>query len=334
MGHHAHYKGGAMRKLIRSALTICLFWSAAASASYTFSTFDLPGDYVFWQGAGINNSNVMVGTAADNTDNRGYTYSAGTYQLIEGPVGALGTTAASASDDGTVVGSYYSSYVTDEFGNVFHGAYTGYIKTGMTYQSYVAPGAVHTELTGISPDGRYVTGWWLDASSAMTAFLLDRLTGTHLDILSSPFIAIAGDATNGGLIVGSFRAIGGPRPGFAYDLGTGTLNFFAFPGAFLTRFSDVNEAGVVVGSFVDPATFTSRGLIGPLADLTPFDYPGAAETQLTGINDAGWLVGAYIDAHGTSHAFFAVPSGVPEPASTALVLCGLLAVGTLRRRRR
>jgi hypothetical protein len=72
------------------------------------------------------------------------------------------------------------------------------------------------------------------------------------------------------------------------------------PGASLTRPTDVNNLGTIVGRFDD-----ANGIHGFVLDhgsYTAVDFPGSNVTTLIGINDGGDVVGRYV-AGGVDHGF-------------------------------
>ena len=60
------------------------------------------------------------------------------------------------------------------------------------------------------------------------------------------------------------------------------------------------------------------------------DPLGIEGTQITGINKFGEIVGFYTDGSGLNHGFFAMPGGVPEPSTWAMMLIGFLILGVGR----
>ena len=90
-----------------------------------------------------------------------------------------------------------------------------------------------------------------------------------------------------------------------------TLNV---PGAILTDAYGINDAGQVVGLYIDNAGI-AHGFVDTGGIYTTLDVPGASLTEAYGINDAGQVVGLYQDASGP-HGFLA--TSVPEPSTLAL----------------
>ncbi len=83
------------------------------------------------------------------------------------------------------------------------------------------------------------------------------------------------------------------------------LATFDYPGALNTYAGGINEAGEVVGSFVNEMSQT-RGYI-RFADGSfsePILHPGAVNTYLSDINNTGTMCGSYTLANGTYHGFF------------------------------
>ena len=73
----------------------------------------------------------------------------------------------------------------------------------------------------------------------------------------------------------------------AYDYAT-----LAFPGSISTSANGINNNNVIVGSFVDSASF-QHGYLYKNGKYTKVDFPGATTTDVLGINDSGDLVGVY-----------------------------------------
>lgn len=90
---------------------------------------------------------------------------------------------------------------------------------------------------------------------------------------------------------------------------------FNIPGATQTYYSGINNAGEIVGSFVDAAS-ASHSFIQSGATYTTIDVPGASETIATAVNNADQIVGYFVDsigAHGfvfdgTNYTSFDVPN--------------------------
>lgn len=308
---------------------------ATAQAGYVISEVSRPGNAAtaLWD---INNAGVMVGYSNATMDNttaafsQGFVYDGSTFTAITGPAGAVSSAAMGISDGGTVVGSYYSSFTVDALGNALVGAASGFIYAGGSYTTFIVAGAESTFLRAISPDGRYLSGYYSTATVTGTGFVYDTATST-LSIVSVPNsqFTIAQGVTAAGLLVGS-DAIGPPpldRPGFFYDIGTGTRTDVHLAGAKRTSLRALTDDGVLAGWYVDAGNL-QHGFVGSIASFETIDVAGAQSTYVEGMNNERTLVGGFL--RGDVNGAFVARLQVPEPGSLALLVAALLSLALWR----
>jgi hypothetical protein len=165
-------------------------------------------------------------------------------------------------------------------------------------------------------------------------YILDGGSFTDLSIPGSPDIPVAARGINDSGAVVGFVSVGGADEGFIYSGGAFTFvndpNPLAVGG---TYFSAENNAGLIVGSWLDAADDSHAFEYDPTADaFRDFNVPGATNTQAFGVNDLGEVTITTDIASGPNN-FLYNPASVPEPAAWAAMLLGLASVGaTLRRR--
>lgn len=287
----------------------------------------------------VNNLGHVVGSyGSDSFSNlRGYLWDGKVFTTLAGPAGALTTSALGVSDSGVVVGSYIDRQVVDGSGALVLGDWRGFILRAGVYTSIDVPWAMATMVRGISPNGRYVSGNLSLANGAATGFVLDLDTGSLVQIGSSAerSLTVLQGINNLGQVVGDERVFdpvssGWTRTSFLFDLATGGRTNQNLPEASSTVYRDINDAGQLAGFMTLGGVV--QGFTGTPQDFQVFTYGHLDSTLLQGINNSGWLVGSYAVAAGESQAFLLTP--VPEPATLALWLCGLFAVGFGARSRR
>ena len=85
---------------------------------------------------------------------------------------------------------------------------------------------------------------------------------------------------------------GGPATLFGFVLSGGSYTTLGVPGAIeTTRANGINDAGQIVGEYVD-AGGREHGFLRSGGSYSTLDVPGATETtRASGINDAGQIVG-------------------------------------------
>ena len=299
---------------------------SAHAASYTYTTLSRPGA-TFTTAWDVNNSGQIVGSTSGDTGSQGFIYSGGIFTSLSGPSGAISTNALGISDAGVVVGSYYTSSSIDPDGNLIFGPETSYIYSGGVYTSFTVPGSNNTEARAISPDGRYISGYY-DSDAGEQGFVLDTLTNAFAFIGSGDGFTIAQGINNSYQVVGSDIISPSTRPGFIYDIPTGTRTDVLLPGSTRTAFRAIDNAGVIAGWYV--AGGITHGFTGYPGTIQSIDVAGADSTTVEGSNDLGVLVGNY-DVGDQTFAFVARP--VPEPETWALMLAGIALLPLVRRRR-
>jgi hypothetical protein len=332
--------------LIVCALTMIFGVGRAQATAYNFVTLTAPGmpQSQAWD---INNQGQVTVSGFDpmRPASANYLWQAGVFTTIGDEPAAFSTSALGLSDSGVIVGnSIVGVPVYDVDGNQTNVTPShGLIIQGGSYLTLDRPGAMDTYLRGISPDGRYVSGYsFVDTSGASGAsgFVYDRVSAAFTSLDSSgigvSISNIAQGISASGLIVGSdiIRVPGQPtqRPGYVFDLNTGLRTDVLIPGLPRIAFRDIDANGHIVGWAIDTVGAT-HGLVGGVGGFSLLDFPGAPYTVLEGTNDAGVLAGYYQDATGAIFGFLAIP--VPEPTSVALMALGLIAlILTLRRRER
>jgi uncharacterized membrane protein len=82
----------------------------------------------------------------------------------------------------------------------------------------------------------------------------------------------------------------------------GTISSVTFPGPLLTYAQGLNDAGDVVGIYVD-AQQQIHGFVLQGTTYSSLDFPGAVATEALGINNHGDIVGNYTDSKGRVHGF-------------------------------
>lgn len=322
--------------LSRLALGAGLAFAAASSvaANYQLTRVDVAGAQ--WVAlTDINNRNWAVGNyvMSDADYGHAFIYANGATQLLSGPSGAIGSTASGISDSGAVVGSFTTGSSTDPEGGVIFDSIQGFIYAGGQYQVVNVAGANDTFLRGISPDGRYVSGYAQFANRSR-GFALD-LVGGGLTLLGpSNGYTVAQGINANGVIVGDAREFTGPgtststRTSFSYDLATGQSTDANIAGVARTAFRDISVDGTIAGFYTD--TLGTHGFMGSTTSYQAFDFGSSDLTILEGINDARWLVGSANDANGQGFGVLLAP--VPEPATWILIAAGGALLGIRRRR--
>ncbi len=312
-------------------------WLAAGSAqaaAYVYSEVSRPGaeSTSLW---GINNRGQMVGhsVGADGFF-QAFIYDGSRFTGLSGPAGAVASTAMGISDAGVVVGAFSNTKVVDSSGETYAGPSQGFLYSAGTYTPFMVAGSVETHLRGISPDGRYVTGYYVTETLGGVGFVYDLLNAA-LSVVSRPdsTFTIAQGVNNSGVVVGSDVIPGTIRrlPGFFYDVHTGVRTDVDIAGAARTAQRAIAEDGVVAGWFQGTDNL-QHGFVGSVTHFQQVDMPGADGTYIEGRNQAGTLVGGF--NRGSDVGAFFARLAVPEP-STAVVLVTallLLAGGRLRRR--
>lgn len=320
------------------ALAFALSTSAHAATTYTFTELKNPGSD-WTQAWDINSSGQVVTSSYSETAEvtSSFIYQGGAYMAVGGPAGAISTSAFGISDSGTIVGSYATGWVVDSDGSRFLGPDSGFILSGGAYTTLNVPGASRTIPRAISPNGRYVSGFYYTETSAF-GFLYDTVSASFTSIgAGKSILLIAQGVTNEGVVVGNDVAIVDESTGavsdtaFIYDHATGTRTDVSLPGGGRSRFRAIDSTGRISGFYWDAAN-VGHGFTGYPGSFQELAYPSATSTFVEGSNDAGLLVGTFLAGRNTGFIAVPVTAPIPEPETWALMLAGIALIAAASRR--
>jgi len=201
-----------------------------------------------FQGAdGVNKAGAIVGTYADASGNEhGWELIGTTFSTFDAPFqGAIATYASGINDPGEIAGSWYDS------NNNGH----GFTLISGTYTSVNYPGSDYTQVWAVNNKGD-LGGDYADASDALHGMTDIGGVFASVDPPGSIYSSVVGLDDHGNA-VGWFCTSdecthdGVGSQGFLYSGGTFTI--FNFPGSIATFVQGINNAGVLLGIYVDAA---------------------------------------------------------------------------------
>lgn len=318
-----------------AAVAAILASSANASAIYTFTSFDGPGN----NGGGttvngINNNGAVVGFSTDN---------AATPTLrtnfIRNPDGSL--TSVSIGGDPLAMANGINNA-----GTIVGGASNGtaFQLSGGTLTSLPTVNGTTTSQTafGINNSGAVVGQYTDNATGIAPGYLLSSGTYTTLNAVPTAIATNAQGVNNSGLVTGFYSTDGTHQHGFFYN-STTLFSLAADPNVtnlVLTKFLGLNDNGLAVG-YYQLLDGSQHGFLYNIATKTYtfLDDPNAATsglsiTEITGVNDSGEIAGFYVDAATGLERGFVATAAVPEPTTWAMMLLGFAGVGFMAYRRK
>ncbi len=126
---------------------------------------------------------------------------------------------------------------------------------------------------------------------------------------NTTYIAVPGATWTLAEAVNKFQTVVGlytddTTPGVAaFRWNGGHFTQYSVPDSFATRFTGINDSGLIVGAYESTAHYV-HAITWKDGTLTKMDKPGASDTIAIGINNSGTIVGAFRDVHsGAFHAF-------------------------------
>jgi probable HAF family extracellular repeat protein len=277
----------------------------ATSGRYRFRTIDNPADPTFNQLLGANDHGVIVGYFGSGADaahpNKGYQLTGPNTRvrfMMENVPASAQTQVVGVNDHGTTVGFFVDAAGT----NVGFVRHSGGDFCAVANPATPAKDRVN-QLLGVNNWGVAV-GFYNDAMGASHGYTYDTRTLKFTKV-TLPVAADSVTATginDKGAVVG-FYTTGKITRGFL--LQHGSFQHFRFGGGTNTQALGVNNAGQVVGSYVDAAG-KMHGFVTSMGRLTTVDDPhGPGGTVVNGINNLGWLVGFSMDKAGRTNGFLA-----------------------------
>ncbi len=270
---------------------------SAATSNYNFNT----------QNIAINNTDEVVGNYGDaNRNFYGFIYSVtnGTYTTVSDPFASqgdslnnLGTTVTSINDSGEVAG-YYNNGSGD----------SAFVESGGEYTTLSQGGFA----LGINNSGEIV-GVNYVGNNDSEGFLYNNGVYTNLnDGLAGQEGTYSFAINNSDQVLGDYYDANDDVHGFIYNIITQIFTDISDPsaaevasggGVHGTHAEGFNDAGQVVGYYVD-ASGAIHGFLYNAGTYTTLDDPAAVNgTVGEGINDAGEVVGYYLDAEGNTQVF-------------------------------
>jgi uncharacterized membrane protein len=164
-----------------------------------------------------------------------------------------------------------------------------------TFASVDYPGAAHSMV--FDSDGVTEVGVFdFDPGSTTSRPTAFTFTGGVYRIFTVPnsntSSATGINAEN--VIVGMYQDLAGKRRGF--EKRGATFSDIDYPGAIWTQANGINDAGEIVGSFLDSSggSEVEHGFRYSSGTFTAIDFPGGKATAAAGINAAGDVVGVWL----------------------------------------
>ena len=268
-------------------------------AYYTFETINVPGvDFLELTASSDFEDYAGNARSADGEKIVGFTLINGVFTTYDFS-GSQNTYFYALGNDGRAAGYYEDS----------NGLYHGVILENGELRQYDFPGAVETQIFGISDATGALTGNFIDASGVRRGFSADTI------IEYSEASATYADFTNAeGSVIGSFiDAQGVYKPYIRHPDGkflsldlphAAKFEYFFLPGA--------NDAGYVVtrAKLIGDIPRTAVGTL--QHGLQSLEVPGSVSTEGWNINQDGSIVGNYVSPDGRRHGFIARPAAEAE----------------------
>ena len=268
--------------------------TASASDNYTFETIDVPGVDFLQLSASSDFEDYAGSTrSADGEKMVAFTLIDGVFTTYDFP-GSKNTYFFALGNNGDAAGHYEDS----------EGLFHGVVLRNGELEQYDFPGAVETELWGISDSTGALTGNFIDASGVRRGFSGDEIVEypgaveTFADFVNSSGGMVGSYVDAEGLYHPYIRT---PTGRFvSLDLrGAAALEYFFVHG--------INDARIVVARTkrVDDVPGT---LVGTFQEgLQRLEVPDSVSTEGYNINQDGSIVGHYDTADGRRHGFIARP---------------------------
>lgn len=189
-------------------------------------------------------------------------------------------------------------------------------------------GGTSTTPFGINQNGD-IAGYFVDATGATRGFIRYR-NGAF----SAPIIApddsgrnTLGIGINDAQTVVGYYTTPADNSFHGYFLDGNGFNLYDVPGSIATDVLGINNAGDVVGNFVD-SSGNSRGFLSVGGTITPITISGAVIHDFNGIDSFDRIVGAYTDSAANYHGVSVDASGnisapLDYPGSVMTLLRGI-----------
>ncbi len=234
------------RALLSAVLSLSILLStlaAAQDASYTFTTFTVPGAR-YTAANGMNTAGQVVGVFQNaQGETYGFLKDGATLTTFDVPgpgwvnTGTKFTLPHSINNAGQIVGWFRDASGVDH----------GFLKEGETFTQIDPPNAIFTSAHSINDDGQIV-GWYRHTELRDHGFLDDDGTFTTFDAPGATLTVPYGINT-AGQIVGYYSG----DQGFLKEGNTFTT--IAVPGGTDTKPYGINNAGQIVGTFSGPGGY-------------------------------------------------------------------------------